>query len=137
MPFQADNRCGLMKVELNVSKICEELEQLVEKNYTDDIDEGSKFWYYVLILEDKYSVVADKGVEFWEWFQDNYNNIYEWNDIEEYFEEEDDESEDEETKMLRMLGGEEKELELVKEEKIEQLKKGYSWVEKNELYYYN
>ena len=93
MPFQADTRCGLMKVELNVTIICKELEIMLEKYYTEHLRKGSKFWYYVLQLENNYSVVADKGIEFWEWFNENYNNIYEWNDIEEYFVEEEEEVE--------------------------------------------
>ncbi len=89
MPFQSDTRCGTFITQLNVNVICEELETLLEKQYTEDIDEGSKFWYYVSELEFEYNCLINtiKTTTFWDWFLDNYNNIYAWSEIEEYFKE--------------------------------------------------
>tara|TARA_R100000654_G_scaffold54325_1_gene80506 strand:+ start:322 stop:594 length:273 start_codon:yes stop_codon:yes gene_type:complete len=74
MPFQADSRCGLMNIEFNVNVILEELEEFLEKEYTESIDEGSKFWKYVEELEQEY--VSWSGCPcFWDWFPDNFNNL--------------------------------------------------------------
>ena len=81
-----------MKVELNVSVICEALEEMLELNYTEDINEGSEFWYYVERLENHFSNALDKGVEFfWDSFGDNYDDIRGWHEIYEYFEAEEEE----------------------------------------------
>jgi len=103
MPFQSDTRCGTFITQLNVNVICEELEIMLEKQYTEDIDEGSKFWHYVYELEFEYNCYLNSNptnpIPFWDWFLDNYNNIYAYEDIEEHFVDEDeheDEDEDEE-----------------------------------------
>jgi hypothetical protein len=105
MPFQSDTRSGTFITQLNVNVIREELEIMLEKQYTEDIDEGSKFWYYVSELEFKYNCYLNSNptnpIPFWDWFLDNYNNIYAYEEIEEYFVDEDenkdeDEDEDEE-----------------------------------------
>ena len=43
MPFQADTRCPFVSITLNVSTVCEEIENLLEKVYDEDINEGSAF----------------------------------------------------------------------------------------------
>ena len=99
MPFQLDIRCGTFTVQLNVNVICEELEILLEKQHREDIDEGSRFWLYVSQLEyqyDRHFNSTTNPIPFWDWFSDNYNNVDEWDNIEEYFVNEDeDENKDE------------------------------------------
>ena len=91
MPFQSDTRCGTFITQLNVNVICEELERIVEKEYKEDIDEGSKFWWYVSELEFEYNCYLNEyptrtnPIPFWDWFLDNYNNIYAYEEIEEHF----------------------------------------------------
>ena len=98
MPFQADSRCGTFNLELNVNIICEELENLLEKEYVCNIDEGSDFWCYVYLLENEFNKSFNKNcrLDFWEWFIDNYNNIYTWEDIEDNFKVDEEEEEEKE-----------------------------------------
>ena len=100
MPFQSETRCGTFMVQLNVNVICEELETLLEKQYTEGLGEGSRFWLYVSELEYSYECTLNSTtntIPFWDWFSDNYNSVGEWDYIEEHFEDEDeDEDEDEE-----------------------------------------
>ena len=92
MPFQ-DTECVTFITQLNVNVICEELETMLEKQYTEDIDEGSKFWQYVYELEFQYNCYLSSNptnpLTFWDWFLDNYNNIYAYEEIEQYFVDED------------------------------------------------
>ena len=97
MPFINDSRCGVWKIELNVSIICAELEIMLEKEYSEDITEGSKFWFYVIQIENTFpchTIMPD----FWDWFRDNYDNVETWNEIQDLFvnveEEEEEEEED-------------------------------------------
>jgi len=88
MPFIADTRCGVWKIELNVAEICGEMERMLEKEYSEDIKEGSKFWLYVIQIENDLNG-CDTMPNFWEWFVDNYNNVEMWNEIQDLFVEED------------------------------------------------
>lgn len=101
MPFQADTRCPFVSIKFNVSAVCEEIENHIEKDYTEDINEGSVFWEYVEILEDGFSVAysRDPNLNFWEWLPDNYDNFHIWSGIENNFKdrEEDTSDEDEDT----------------------------------------
>ena len=96
MPFINDSRCGVWKIELNVSIILAELEIMLEKEYSEDITEGSKFWFYVIQIENTFpshTIMPD----FWDWFRDNYDNVETWNEIQDLFvnvEEEEEEEED-------------------------------------------
>ena len=88
MPFNADTRCGIFNIELNVGVIHEELEAILEKTYMEDTDEGSLFWNYVYDLEASFTNACNSNnsrLDFWEWFIDNYNNIYSWDTIEDNF----------------------------------------------------
>lgn len=85
MPFNSDTRCGVLKIELNVGIIQEELENiLTEHVYVGDTDEGSSFWKYVCELEVAFANDCNwnKHLDFWEWFNDNYNNMDMWDTIE-------------------------------------------------------
>ena len=86
MPFLADTRAGVWNISLNVGSICEELESLLEKEYTEDIKEGSKFWYYVMMIERNLNS-CDTMPDFWDWFvcEGEYNNVEEWDEIVDYF----------------------------------------------------
>ena len=91
MPFIADSRCGVWNIELNVGEICGELERLLDKEYSDNLIEGSKFWLYVSQIE--YALNrCDTMPDFWEWFltDGEYNNVEMWNEIEDLFVEEDE-----------------------------------------------
>ena len=88
MPFLADSRCGTWKIELNTAEICGELERMLEKGYTEDINEGSMFWKYVIEIENNLNK-CDTMPDFWEWFLDEYNNVVAWNDIQDNFKEDD------------------------------------------------
>jgi hypothetical protein len=98
MPFQSDSRYGGFYIQLNTSTICEELEDLLDKEYVCDINEGSVFWNYVYHLENEFNGSFNKNcrLHFWEWFIDNYNNIYAWEHIVDNFWEEVEEEEEEE-----------------------------------------
>jgi hypothetical protein len=103
MPFQSDTRCGTFTVQLNVNVICEELEKLLEKQYTEDIDEGSRFWLYVSELEysyDSHFNSTTNPIPFWDWFSDNYNNVGEWDYIEEHFVDEDEDEDEEDSQRV-------------------------------------
>ena len=101
MPFQADTRCPFVSIKLNVSTVCEEIENLLDKDYDEDISEPSVFWIYVDFLEDQFSVEysRDPNLNFWEWLPDNYNEVRYWDGMEEYFKDryEDTSDEDEDT----------------------------------------
>ena len=89
MPFQSDTRCGTFEVKLNVNVILEELESLLDKQYTEDIEDGSLFWYYVYELEVEFNNYLNsnstKPIALCDWFVDNYNNVYSWSSIEDDF----------------------------------------------------
>tara|TARA_R110002012_G_C11245756_1_gene566015 strand:+ start:51 stop:440 length:390 start_codon:yes stop_codon:yes gene_type:complete len=90
MPFIATTRCGFYKIELEVGEVCGELQNMLQKKYSGDIKEGSKFWSYVIQIENnlnKCNTIPD----IWEWFGDNYNNVEMWNEIQDLFVEEDEE----------------------------------------------
>ena len=85
MPFNADTRAGLFSVELNISSIVEELENLVEKTLIcQDYEKGGVVWKYVYDLENHYSAHMNRKndpVSFWDWFTNNYNNIHSYGDL--------------------------------------------------------
>ena len=86
MPFNEDIRAGLFSVELNISSIVEELENLVEKTLiSQDYEKGGVVWKYVYDLENAYSAHMnydpEEVVSFWHWFTNNYNNVYSYNDL--------------------------------------------------------
>lgn len=86
MPFDADIRAGLFSVELNINSIVEELENLLEKtlDISQDYEKGGVVWKYVYDLENDYSAhmnSTNSPVNFWEWFTDNYNNVYSYEDL--------------------------------------------------------
>ena len=90
MPFQADTRVNFMLIKLNVNNICEELESYLEKEYSEDINEGSKFWLYVIYIENEYEAFVDNAVgntNFWDWFltDGEYNNVPMWDEIKDNF----------------------------------------------------
>jgi len=88
MPFNADTRCGLLDIQFNVSIILEYLEDILEKEYTEDINEGSLFWKYVYELESSFTNACNSHncvIDFNEWFIDNYNNVYSWDTIDDNF----------------------------------------------------
>ena len=96
MPFQSDSRYGGFNIELNTSTICEELENILEKEYVCNIDEGSDFWYYVYWLENEFNDLFRNNCRlyFWDWFIDNYDSIYYWENIEKNFWEKEEEEEE-------------------------------------------
>jgi hypothetical protein len=140
MPFQSDTRCGTFTVQLNVNVICEELEILLEKQHTKGVGEGSRFWYYVSELEysyDSHFNSTTNPIPFWDWFSDNYNNVGEWDYIEEHFvdkdedviiKEDEDEDEDEEIEVeeVEVKG---------KEYLYDKIKKNYYDIETHEQVY--
>ena len=85
MPFNADIRAGLFSVQLNISIIVEELENLVEKTLiSQNYEKGGVVWKYVYDLENAYSAhmyYEDDPVSFWHWFTNNHNNVYSYNDL--------------------------------------------------------
>lgn len=86
MPFNADIRAGLITLELNISVIVEELEQLREMSLHTIMgyEEGSVVWRYVGDLENAYAShlnSTNNPVKFWDWFVNNYNGIYSYEDL--------------------------------------------------------
>ncbi len=109
MPFQADTRWPFVSIKLNVSTVCEEIENLIDKDYTEEIYEGSAFWGYVEILESEFSSQYSRNtkLDFWEWLPDNYDSEYIWADIENNFKDrEEDTSDDEEESCVVCNGSE-------------------------------
>jgi len=85
MPYQNKISSTYM-VQLNVNKIKKELETMLEKKYTESIDEDSKFWDYVYELESDFNYNDNPNtLTFWAWFYDNYKTQVEWDEIEKYF----------------------------------------------------
>ena len=86
MPYH-DRISSTFMVQLNVNKIKKELERLLEKKYTEDIDDpDSNFWEYVYELECDFNFNENPNpLTFWDWFIVNYNIGYEWDNIEKYF----------------------------------------------------
>lgn len=88
MPFNADTRCGLFQIQLHIGCILEALEEMLEKEYDGDLEKGSDFWLYVYQLENELEGHLNCGhkiPDFWIWFSDNYNNVYQWNKIQDKF----------------------------------------------------
>jgi len=86
MPFNADTRAGLFSLELNISCVVEELEQLRERYLHNDMgyEEGSVVWRYVMELENAYSSHMNSTIspiDFWKWFLDNYNSVETYDDL--------------------------------------------------------
>ena len=91
MPFNADTRCGIFRVELNECVILEELETKLEKIYqeSDYNQKGNVFGFYVIEIEDAFNEYINYNsnipIDFWKWFNENYDNVYTWNAIEDEF----------------------------------------------------
>tara|TARA_R110001583_G_scaffold149869_1_gene301943 strand:+ start:1043 stop:1306 length:264 start_codon:yes stop_codon:yes gene_type:complete len=77
MPFIADTRCPPIEYSFNVSYIAELLEDLLEMDYTDNEDH---LWGYVETIESIYPNIGGKDM-FDEWFVDNYNNVYNYDEM--------------------------------------------------------
>ena len=85
MPF-IDTRCNVWDIKLNVEELLGELESMLAKEYSGDIKEGSKFWLYVIQIENALNK-CDTMPDFWEWFltDKNYNNVEMWDEIQDLF----------------------------------------------------
>jgi hypothetical protein len=85
MPFNADSRCGLFKLELNISVIIGEVESMTDCTIYDWSKENeAKIYHYVLQIENLYANVIENNAfntNFWEWFCDNYDNVETWNAV--------------------------------------------------------
>lgn len=91
MVFFADTRVDI-KVELNANNIIELIEEQEQKKLSPDVDveKDERIYYYVNRLECDYSnFVNEEG--FYGWFEENYDNCIEWNDIMDLFEKEEEE----------------------------------------------
>lgn len=77
MPFNADTRAGLSKVEFNISLVLEWVEGIT---YCDYIDGDEKdLWLYVYDLENHYNNTNDTfETPFREWIVGEYNNVESW-----------------------------------------------------------
>jgi hypothetical protein len=77
MPFNADTRCGLSKVEFNMSFILEWVEDITDCEYYEGDEKD--LWLYVYELENYYSNTNDLfQTNFNEWFCNEYNNVEAW-----------------------------------------------------------
>ena len=89
MPFNTDIRAGTVKVEFNISVIHDILSDFIQDHYKEcwdylDVDEGSKFWFYVYQLENEYAGYCNtlqNTPNLLDWLMDNYNNIRSWEDV--------------------------------------------------------
>tara|TARA_R110002167_G_scaffold347666_1_gene558644 strand:+ start:327 stop:782 length:456 start_codon:yes stop_codon:yes gene_type:complete len=88
MPFNADIRAGLFRLELNICSVVEELEQLREMNLHNIMgyEKGSVVWRYVGELENAYAShmnSTNAPIDFWDWFlgEGNYNNVDTYEDL--------------------------------------------------------
>ena len=89
MPFNTDIRAGTVKVEFNISVIHDILSDFIQDHYKEcwdylDVDEGSKFWFYVYELENDYTGYCNtlqNTPNLLDWLMDNYNNIRSWEDV--------------------------------------------------------
>lgn len=83
MPFVADTRCGIMTVELNINWVIEMLEHLTDKILNPEIDiKDFIIEDYVRALEKEYETMMnfhDTKSTFCDWFVQNYDNVEEWN----------------------------------------------------------
>ncbi len=86
MPFIATKQCGFYKIELEVGEVCGELVNMLQKKYSGDIKEGSKFWSYVIQIENRLNKL-NYMPDIWEWLLDNgeYKNVEIWNEIKDLF----------------------------------------------------
>ena len=89
MPFNTDIRAGTVKVEFNISVIHDIVGDFIQDDYKEcwdylDVDEGSKFWFYVYELENDYAGYCNtlqNTPNLLDWLMDNYNNIRSWEDV--------------------------------------------------------
>ena len=81
MPFNADLRCGLYKLELNINEIISQVESLTDCYIYDwSAENKAKMYNYVLLIEDAYtSMNHSLNTNFWDWFVNNYDNVETWN----------------------------------------------------------
>ena len=102
MPFNADLRCGLYKLELNINEIISQVESLTDCYIYDwSVENKAKMYNYVLLIEDAYtSMNHSLNTNFWDWFVNNYDNVETWNEIADILVENDDEDDEEELKQI-------------------------------------
>ena len=97
MPFNADIRAPVIRIQLNRALVMECLTDIIgeeRENWTEN--EEWKFDCFVEYLEGEYSVFLSDNLHgkcygFIDWFFENYNNYRYYNDIEELFIKENDE----------------------------------------------
>ena len=74
MPFNADTRAGLSKIEFNISVVLEYIEDMTDCDYIDGDEKD--LWVYVYELENYYSNTNDKfNTPFNEWILEEYSNV--------------------------------------------------------------
>lgn len=77
MPFNADTRCGLSRVEFNISVICEWVEDITDCEYYEGDEKD--LYEYTRQLENYYSNTNDLFQNpFFEWFCNEYDNVEAW-----------------------------------------------------------
>ena len=77
MPFNADTRAGLSKVEFNMSVVLEWIEDCSICDYIGGNEED--LWLYVYELENHYSNTNDKFETPWrDWIIEEYDNVEAW-----------------------------------------------------------
>lgn len=77
MPFNADTRAGLSKIEFNISVVLEYIEDMTDCDYIDGDEKD--LWVYVYELENYYSNTNDKfNTPFNEWILEEYSNVEAW-----------------------------------------------------------
>lgn len=88
MVFFADIRIDI-KVELNANHVIQLLEEATQRKLNPDVnvEKDVSIYDYVNRLECDYSNFVNK-IGFYEWFDENYDNNYEYEEIMELFEEE-------------------------------------------------
>ena len=77
-------------IELNVHEIWCYLEELLDMSYPYSVTEGSAFWDYIIKIEDELNQCDSMPADFWEWFDENYDQVEDWITIEENFIDEDE-----------------------------------------------
>ena len=80
MPFNADTRAGLSKVEFNMSVILEWVEDITDCEYYEGDEKD--LYEYTRQLENYYSNTNDLfDTTFNEWFYNEYDNVEAWDII--------------------------------------------------------
>jgi len=89
MPFIVDPRYDDYYVTFNVTAVCDAIEHLIDREYSEDIKEGSAFWLYVCELENQYNYKYDDRdtIPPFKFIEKNFDCMISWCDVEEYFKE--------------------------------------------------